>query len=67
MRYDIFRTNRRTGVRQSAHITIKFTPLERLRGLLTNAGFEIRQAYGTHLRGAWTPDSPEIVIVAGRR
>ncbi|HEY7688866.1 MAG TPA: class I SAM-dependent methyltransferase [Dongiaceae bacterium] len=67
MRYDIFRTNRRTGARQSAHITIKFTPLERLRGLLTNAGFEIRQAYGTHLRGAWTPDSPEIVVVAGRR
>jgi SAM-dependent methyltransferase len=67
MRYDVFRTNRRTGVRHAAHITIKFTPLERLRDLLTDAGFEIREVHGTHLRGPWTPETPEIVIVAGRR
>ena len=37
----IFRTNRRTGERQAAHITIKFTPLERLRDLLTSAGLAV--------------------------
>ena len=64
MRYDVFRTNRRTGNRQAAHITIKFTPLARLRDLLTSAGLAVEQVYGTHRREAWTPESPEIVIVA---
>lgn len=66
MRYDIFRTIRRTGERQTAHITIKFTSLERLRVLLSAAGFSIEQAYGTHRRDPWTPEAPEIVIVARR-
>jgi 2-polyprenyl-3-methyl-5-hydroxy-6-metoxy-1,4-benzoquinol methylase len=66
MHYVTFHTNRRTGERQAAHITIKFTPLARLRELLAAAGFSIEQAYGTHRRDAWTPDSPEIVIVARR-
>jgi SAM-dependent methyltransferase len=66
MRYDIFRTIRRTGERQTAHITIKFTSLERLRVLLSAAGFSIEQAYGSHRRDPWTPEAPEIVIVARR-
>jgi SAM-dependent methyltransferase len=66
MRYDIFRTNQRTGARETAHITIKFTPLARLRELLSAAGFAAEQVYGTHLRDPWTPEAPEIVIVARR-
>jgi SAM-dependent methyltransferase len=66
MRYDIVRTNRSTGERQIANITIKFTPLARLRDLLTSAGFSVEQAYGTHRRDPWTPEAPEIVIVARR-
>jgi len=67
MRYDIFRTSQKTGSRQAAHITIKFTPLPVLSGLMEKAGFDIEQIYGTHRRDAWTQDSPEIVIVARKR
>ena len=66
MRYDVFRTNRRSGERTFAHITIKFTSLERLRQLLADSGFGIEQVYGTHRRDPWTPEAPEIVIVARR-
>ena len=67
MRYEIFRTNRRTRERTDAHITIKFTPLDRLRHLMTAAGFDVMEVYGTHVRDAWTPESPEIVVVARKR
>ena len=67
MLYDVFRTNRGTGERQAAHITIKFTPLALLQELMAQAGFDVAEVYGTHLRDAWTLESPEIVIVARRR
>jgi SAM-dependent methyltransferase len=66
MRYEIVRTNRRTGGRETAHITIKFTPLTHLREVLPAAGFAVEQVYGTHLRDPWTPEAPETVIVARR-
>src|SRR5262245_58022128 len=67
MRYEIFRTNRRTQKRTDAHITIRFTRLERLPEFMGDTGFEVSQVYGTHLREPWTPASPEIVVVARKR
>jgi hypothetical protein len=34
---------------------------------MVDVGFDIADAYGTHLRDPWTSDSPEIVVVARKR
>lgn len=46
--------------------TLRFMTRERLAAFLAEAGFAKLDWYGDHHRSAWSPESPEIIVVAGR-